>query len=88
MAERAAFDYIADHEEWMKSGFFPEEVQARLKGEYRGDHHQARPLPLSPDSLQPQACKDTGENHLTESKRQSSVNAVTAHHKLYKIHVQ
>ena len=26
------FDYIADHGEWMDSGFFPEDVRARLKG--------------------------------------------------------
>ena len=32
-----AFDYIADHREWMDSGFFPEDVRARLKGGFMAD---------------------------------------------------
>lgn len=29
---KAAFDYIADHKEWIESGFFTETTQAQLNG--------------------------------------------------------
>lgn len=32
VAGLTAFDYIVDFEEWIDSGYFSEEIKARLKG--------------------------------------------------------
>ena len=32
---RCAFDYVKDHEEWIGSGYFSEEIRAKLKGKLK-----------------------------------------------------
>ena len=42
-----AFDFITDFEEWIDSGYFTEEIKARLKGEWNAKAEILLPMPCS-----------------------------------------
>ena len=65
---KCPFDYIKDTEEWMDSGYFSEEVRARLKGTSNAplfSHDYMLACSFYPDSIWPEASKRPDQVHIT-----------------------
>ena len=67
---KCPFDYIRDTEGWMDSGYFSEEVRARLKGTsnaplFSHDYMLVFFFFTYPDSIWPEASKRLDQVHIT-----------------------